>query len=451
MDLTAQQQSYCFPILKNNEVLQVLSTLGIDLTEQELSEPARHRDTIRNVFIQLIDVALGVPEDELFKPAPESLNYRASLEFPELHEESISEIRFIKHCIKLMNVCGIPDFGIRDLVNPTPRRLRRQMSGLVNFIRYREDKLGLYDEMVQHRLDNFMSPFDQAKEENLLLTEQLQFLKRESEQDWKAIETVQNECAAIEIEITRMNKLQASIRQENNQMKKKVNDIIDEIETKTLALQELQAEEKNLSQQVVKSPDRIQKELDEVVASLETQKRDTALVEKEIQNSRNKINCLIEAKEDILKVMSTMDEVKGAMFEFNEVQAQVGDAKSALDESTKQAKQVSLAVEELEKNIKDLEQKMEQNTTLHQRGMEKAHEDYKKAQHDMLVVEREKRDGMAQVNNAEADLIALESIISKERSQHQTELEEMMQTYRRLESAMLQQDATLLSAIGCVP
>jgi len=56
MDLTAQQQSYCFPILKNNEVLQVLSTLGIDLTEQELSEPARHRDTIRNVFIQLVSL-----------------------------------------------------------------------------------------------------------------------------------------------------------------------------------------------------------------------------------------------------------------------------------------------------------------------------------------------------------------------------------------------------------
>jgi hypothetical protein len=59
MDLTAQQQqTYRFPLLKNNEILQIMSELDIKITEEELNEPARHRDTVRNAFIQLVSFKL---------------------------------------------------------------------------------------------------------------------------------------------------------------------------------------------------------------------------------------------------------------------------------------------------------------------------------------------------------------------------------------------------------
>ena len=53
MDAT-QQLPFSFPTLKNSDILRVLVELGIAFTEEELLEPAKHKDAVRNLFIQLV-------------------------------------------------------------------------------------------------------------------------------------------------------------------------------------------------------------------------------------------------------------------------------------------------------------------------------------------------------------------------------------------------------------
>ncbi|MFN9980875.1 MAG: hypothetical protein ACK53Y_13200, partial [bacterium] len=81
-----QQLSFSFPSLKNSEILDLLANLGIPFTEEELLEPSRQRDTVRNLFILLIEVTLGIQQEELFTPSPEAVARRATLPYPEMHE-----------------------------------------------------------------------------------------------------------------------------------------------------------------------------------------------------------------------------------------------------------------------------------------------------------------------------------------------------------------------------
>ena len=90
------------------------------------------------------------------------------LEYPELHDESIPFFTFFRQLNKLFTASGVKDFAlqvqqqpdvhtrsriaaqdaegraVQDVSKPEPVRLRRHLSAIVNFTRYREDKLNSY-------------------------------------------------------------------------------------------------------------------------------------------------------------------------------------------------------------------------------------------------------------------------------------------------------------------
>ena len=115
-----------------------------------------------------------------------------ALEFPELHDESIPYMAFVKNCAKLLAAAGVRDFSMQvrdllllacsrsctrimritltpvghcnglklavkddravhvpcaqDICKPDPGRLRRNLSAIINFAKFREEKLAPYVE-----------------------------------------------------------------------------------------------------------------------------------------------------------------------------------------------------------------------------------------------------------------------------------------------------------------
>lgn len=48
----------------------------------------------------------------------------------------------------MMEAATVHDFQLQDLTRPTPKRFKRHMSALVNFFRFRSDRLAEFDELV---------------------------------------------------------------------------------------------------------------------------------------------------------------------------------------------------------------------------------------------------------------------------------------------------------------
>ena len=48
----------------------------------------------------------------------------------------------------MMEAATVHDFHLQDLTRPTPKRFKRHMSALVNFFRFRSDRLAEFDELV---------------------------------------------------------------------------------------------------------------------------------------------------------------------------------------------------------------------------------------------------------------------------------------------------------------
>lgn len=447
MDVT-QQLSFSFPSLKNSEILDLLANLGIPFTEEELLEPSRQRDTVRNLFILLIEVTLGIQQEELFTPSPEAVAKRATLPYPEMHETSLGEIKFIKTCIRMMNNCGISDFGMRDLYQPCSKRLRRHLSAVINFLRFIEDKIPLYSELDKERQKS-LQELEAAQEEHITLKEQLEDAQLEHEQGWHATQEAEKECAELELEITQLNKLQASIRQENNSLKKVITDLTDKIATTTVLLDEAKATKANLMAQVVQSPDRMKREMKDALAALESQKKDTALAEREIIMTKKKIETIRQTKEELLKAMKQMGEVETEKVKLQEVEKEVSLVQSRISQSEEETLRLQEAAEETERHWMRIEEKIQHARKQHTVRMEAARQSLEQAQRELMKVEQEQRDEMAQVNLAEAAVMALENKIEQQREQSLAELSQMMAEYKKLEQFMLQHTNELMKAIGC--
>jgi hypothetical protein len=69
-------------------------------------------------------------KDELNMPV---FSAHQNMAWPQLHEDSIPELAFWRAVAKLMAVCGVNDFTRDDLARPDAKRLRKQLSGLINF------------------------------------------------------------------------------------------------------------------------------------------------------------------------------------------------------------------------------------------------------------------------------------------------------------------------------
>ena len=65
MDFTSTPSQFIFPVLKSADILLCMTELEIDLTKAELSEPHRHKDKIKKVFMALVRIIQYTDTDQI--------------------------------------------------------------------------------------------------------------------------------------------------------------------------------------------------------------------------------------------------------------------------------------------------------------------------------------------------------------------------------------------------
>ena len=66
--------------------------------------------------------------------------------FPVLHED-FGDIFLFRTLRGVLKASGYPFFGFSDLYSPSPKRLRVQLSALINLAKFREEQLDFLEEL----------------------------------------------------------------------------------------------------------------------------------------------------------------------------------------------------------------------------------------------------------------------------------------------------------------
>ena len=448
-----QQPQFIFPLLKSGEILLCLTELGIDYVgKPELTEPQRHKDKIRKVFWQLLDICCGVSEEELQKRASaitstttKDKTNPSSVAYPDLHEDWI-EVLFFLELRACMTTCGLYDFSWKDLHAPTSKRLRTQLSAIINMAKFREEQLKVYAELNEPRAQLLLT-LEEIHKEHEALTDQLEHVQAKSSQKLEQVKQVQGECEELEGEIARHNKLQAAKRELAATLKREANDLKDELESATWALQETQVEEENLMGQVVSSPDRRIQELANKKERLAAEKEESRELQEQLQTTKANTVQLQQAIKQVRDTIVSQKQVLEEAQRYEQLMGKVDEITKNVEMNQQKILQIQGESEQVERGLLRSEEKVIHMRKQGKMKLEAAHDRLEMAKEQLLMVEKERREGMAKVELGEQEVRALEAQMKAEKEQTEKDIALLISAYREMENAFLARNEKRMQAI----
>jgi len=435
---TVTNTQFIFPVLKNAEILQCLDELGIEVCKTELAEPQRHREKVRKIFWQLLEHCCGITEDDIEKRCPTNIDQYVAPAEVELHDNFV-DMLFFKEMCKMMETCGIVDFSWKDIHVPTLKRLRCQLSAAINMAKFREEQLKIYAELNEPR-HQLLVTLEELHAENVQLQEQLNIVLAESDQKMQEFDLVANECQELESDIARSNKLQASKREEASKLKVEMTRLKDELAAATWSLQETQAEEERLQGQVVSSPTRRKRELDTKKDALEKEKAETRRLQQDITEGKTKTARLQQAIKDLRETVALQCSVLEEASRYEDAAGHLEGAEKEVEANQENASELEEKTKDSERSLARMEEKLVHMHKQSKMKLDAVQDNIDIAKEQLLIVERDRREGLARVDAGEAEVCSIKAQMKDEQEKTEEEIAAIVSQYKILEQSFLKRN-----------
>lgn len=210
-----QRQMYSFPELKSSEILQCMDDLRIPLSDQELNKP--NPMIVQRILESFADIFMGIPKEH-FNSVQPSFGVMEMLEYPDLHLDSISLITFYRTILRLMIEVGVEDFSLRDLIRPEGPRLRVILSAVINFAKFREEQLAVFEEFSR-KSEEIVEERARLTQKKAELTKKLDQIKTQRNSQEDAAGRVREEISGLIQELREFKKEQTALSNDLEQLK----------------------------------------------------------------------------------------------------------------------------------------------------------------------------------------------------------------------------------------
>lgn len=331
---------YFFPKLGWNEILKCLNELGITISKEELTKPDEHKDSVRRLLECLAEICTGSAREEWSQPGFAGLN---AINYPELHEDSIPHLNSLRAIMKMMEVCEVRDFALKDIVAPTAERLNRQLSGIINFCKFREERLMLLTELNTNR-SVLLDSLAQQQEKNEVLNNRLTLLRGQTAEEGEQI-------VALETDIKDMNARLNELRRKHESLESKIaqdqdtfNKLSAKVEEGKATHDALHNDMQRLSAQVVTSPEKFRKQIIEVGQTLQHEQHDAKVADKKVRELLGWVSSAEDAQSEVGAALEHITDIRG---EVEKQKAIITD----LDNTKQSVVGFASALSELQQNV----------------------------------------------------------------------------------------------------
>ncbi|RLN46245.1 hypothetical protein BBJ29_006610 [Phytophthora kernoviae] len=432
---------YSFPLLKPREIFACLREMRVPVAEEEIR--ACDVGAIRKVLEAFIESTMGVTREDMAQIAFPGL---PTLSFPELHSESVPELTFYRTAQRLLAACGVDDFGLRDVLHPTPKRVRRQLSALINFAKFREERLVVFSEITT-QTDELLTKKKALQEENAALERELEQMLEEQKLEEPARLELQKEVDVLERDINVLNKQQAVMRHETAELKEKRKQVEDAVTSARFNKIEAEAEIKRLQGQIVTSPNRVKGELKTIAETLEKAKDQLHELEEKHRGVLEFIDVYEKAEKEFARIFVVLKEAEQEMQTCKEAKNQVKDTKQRIVDLQQRIAETITRRQRLEKILELKKREFDRYTDESRVHDQVANDILQKAREELRKLEAAHHDVRQRITqNSEASR-EIELKMKEDELQYQKELHDLQQMYVRLHEASKYYNEQVLDAI----
>ncbi|XP_077228062.1 kinetochore protein NUF2 homolog [Tasmannia lanceolata] len=249
--------SFTFPTLPEDEIVEALSKWEIaEIKIENLRNPTA--DFVCSLYTSLLKNLDPLGDD----PGQVDFSALQLLENPDAHYHSIRILNLYHKMRDLINSTCSANFTLKDLLSPKRDRTMKFISGIVNFIYFKEDKLNLLQPIVDELNDH--------EERRLELEAKIEELNKEiadheevNRMEQPIVVELEAEVKELKQRIESLNKQQMSLKATYRSLKDKTNETNQKISNAEFELIKYVQENSKLRSEIVQSPDKIQSALEE--------------------------------------------------------------------------------------------------------------------------------------------------------------------------------------------
>lgn len=222
-------------------------------------------------------------------------------------------------CHKFFKVIGISDFNMIDLCKPDFQRTRRLLSAVVNYARFREERIFDYKESIQQMsdlsdvLESKFDSFNLLRQQNNEIRAELGYLNNDLNSESRNIEDdeeystekLDNMSNDLEVQLKSLTKQQESLSLEYESYKLTKNDLLTELEKYGFQLVELESKRNKLK----KISDIDVVILDENIKQLQ----------ETLSANKHKLQTLITKKDNLEITLKTLERIISELYDLTNV------------------------------------------------------------------------------------------------------------------------------------
>lgn len=443
MNTHHNREEFRFRLEKSSEIIKCLHELGINISENDILFPEKSKEQCQSMYEQLAELCTGVTREEMFQP---SLRNDINIIYPELHEDSLMNLNAFRACSKMMEACGIYNFTIKDFITPDSKRTRRFLSGVINFLKFREERLGLLSDLNSSR-DGLLEKMSSLRQRGDAASMRLGKLREQTADDTRLVCRIEDEIKDIENQIATLGQQQVDAKDELISLKSRNDLLKDELTQRMATLEMLLATKKSLSMQVVSNPERFRKQISDSEVALKNEQVETKKAERKardlsawttsVEDAQIEVTAALDALADL---QNEVERQRTVMTELDTVRQQTEGKLQALGDIEQEMHQTNRSVGRTDEKLTHLRRQATSRASEGKKVIADLHSELRKTE----ASTHQARDKAELYEN---EAIKLERENMAEQNAFDEEINDMVGSYKRLENLVLDHLRSLTQAI----
>ena len=223
-----------------------------------------------------------------------------------------------------MTTAGISDFTLHDINKPEYKRLRRNISAVINFAKFREERLTHYVEYTGET-DALASTKQLKEEENERLTAEVRAGEARRAEEAPEEARLSAENAEREVTVRELYNQQTALQKESHALKARLHEVQDAVREGTFKALEAKEEEERLRAQIVPDPKKLKADLAELHAAVAAEKRALKAVEAKAAQLATQAAVLERSEREMDEVLALQAEAEAEQSKLRETQRRMKD------------------------------------------------------------------------------------------------------------------------------
>ncbi|OWZ59789.1 hypothetical protein LQV05_000648 [Cryptococcus neoformans] len=418
-----QQNTAAFPLLTAHDILECLAALDIPAQMEDLTKPTAQ--STQSIYGSLLEVLMGASINSIEGPKQALLGM---MEYKEMYSDTLQFMMFFKHCRRLALLCGIPDFAISDLARPDANRLRKVLSGIMNFAKFRDERMQT-QARFQENLQKHQRKAVDLRRKTQELEMQFQEITARNAAERPQSEQAQKRNELLKGELLELNSQRLKEVQEYEELKKERQTLLEQVNHNNRIVTQLEIQIGSAKSRLVQSPDRIKRHISEMSFAIQSEKAKLASFQQKTRELTNRLEVIGALEVDLRGLIDLEHSIQDQRAKTEEAKRSKSALEARLEGRQIESQGLAAKLEQLQRQLQNASHKLarqeETRKGMRERGARRI--DELKAEYKVRA--RERGEWQKQRDDLLAEQKELESEMAAFVTKHENEINEFLHAY----------------------